>query len=174
MIKMICSLIFKLIGWKIVGKLPELDKFIIIVAPHTSSWDFPLGVLARAIMNRKIRYLGKKELFRPPFGWIFRALGGYPVDRQQSQSMVDRVAEIFRQEDAFLLALAPEGTRSQVSNWRTGFYHMAVKAEVPIQMVGLDYPRKEVKIMDLFYPSGSIEQDMPLIRARFSKFRGKI
>ena len=84
------------------------------------------------------------------------------------------MAEIFRQEDAFLLALAPEGTRSQVSNWRTGFYHMAVKAEVPIQMVGLDYPRKEVKIMDLFYPSGSIEQDMPLIRARFSKFRGKI
>ena len=78
-----------------VGKLPDLNKFIIIVAPHTSNWDFPLGVLARGVMDRKIQYLGKKELFSPPFGWIFRALGGYPVDRKQSQSMVDRGSRNF-------------------------------------------------------------------------------
>ena len=173
MVKWICSLIFRLIGWKLIGKLPDLNKFIIIVAPHTSNWDFPLGVVVRGIVNRRIRYLGKKELFRAPFGWIFRALGGFPVDRQRSQSMVDRVSDIFRQQENFLLALAPEGTRSQVSDWRTGFYHMALKAQVPIQMVGLDYSRKEVEIMELFYPSGSIETDMPIIRERFGKFKGK-
>jgi 1-acyl-sn-glycerol-3-phosphate acyltransferase len=173
MVKSICSFIFKILGWKITGKLPDLKKFIIIVAPHTSSWDFPLGVLAREIIDRDIRYLGKKELFKPPFGWIFRALGGYPVDRQQSQSTVDRVVEIFYEQESFLLALAPEGTRSQVTEWRTGFYHMAVKSGVPIQMIGMDYSRKAIEILELFYPCGDIERDIPIIRDSFSKFRGK-
>jgi len=132
MVKSICSFIFKILGWQITGKFPDLKKFVIIVAPHTSNWDFPLGLLARGIIDREIQYLGKKELFRPPLGWIFRVLGGYPVDRQQSQL----VAEIFKEQNSFLLALAPEGTRSQVTNWRTGFYHIAVKAGVPIQMIG--------------------------------------
>ena len=87
--------------------------------------------------------------------------------------MVDKVAEIFRQQENFLLALAPEGTRSKVADWRTGFYHMALKAQVPIQMVGLDYSRKEVEIMELFYPTGAIEMDMPVIRERFERFQGK-
>jgi len=134
---------------------------------------FPLGLLARGIIDREIQYLGKKELFRPPLGWIFRALGGYPVDRQQSQFMVDRVAEIFKEQNSFLLALAPEGTRSQVTNWRTGFYHIAVKAGVPIQMIGMDYSRKVIQIMELFYPIGAVDLDMPIIRDRFSEIQGK-
>jgi 1-acyl-sn-glycerol-3-phosphate acyltransferase len=150
-----------------VGVLPDLKKYIIIVAPHTSNWDFPLGVLARGIMDRKISYLGKKELFKPPFGWLFKALGGYPVDRQQSQSMVDRVVQIFQEKDSFVLALAPEGTRSQVKIWRTGFYHMAVKAGVPIQPVGIDYAKRQIEIMDLFYPSNDIEKELPLLQGKF-------
>jgi 1-acyl-sn-glycerol-3-phosphate acyltransferase len=160
-------------GWQLIGKLPNLNKIIIIVAPHTTNWDFPLGVLVRGMTGRQIRYLGKKELFNPPLGWFFRALGGVPVDRQKSQSMVDKVVEIFREQESFLLALAPEGTRSKVADWRTGFYHIARKAEVPIQMVGLDYSRREVEIMDLYYPSGSIEKDMPEIKAKFDRFQGK-
>lgn len=112
-------------------------------------------------------------MFRPPLGWIFRALGGYPVDRQQSQFMVDRVAEIFKEQNSFLLALAPEGTRSQVTNWRTGFYHIAVKAGVPIQMIGMDYSRKVIQIMELFYPIGAVDLDLPIIRDRFSEIQGK-
>lgn len=173
MLRWICAGIFKALGWKITGKLPDLKKFIIIVAPHTSSWDFPLGLLARGMIDRKIRYLGKKELFRPPFGWIFRALGGYPVDRQQSQSMVDQVADIFENQESFLLALAPEGTRSPVTKWRTGFYHMAVKAGVPIVMIGMDYSRREIKIMEPFNPGDNIGHDLPLIQQRFQDYRGK-
>ena len=173
MVKTICTFIFSLIGWKVIGQVPDLKKLIVIVAPHTSNWDFPVGVLARGVVDRQIRYLGKKELFNPPFGWIFRALGGYPVDRKQSQSMVDQVVDIFNEKDSFLLAMAPEGTRSQVKNWRTGFYHMAVKAKVPIQPIGFDYPKKQVEIMELFYPVGSIAHDLPIIQQQFSRFRGK-
>lgn len=165
--------IFKIFGWKITGELPYLKKFIIIVAPHTSNWDFLIGVVTRGIINRDIRYLGKKELFKPPFGWIFRALGGYPVDRQQSQSTVDWIAEVFCKEESFLLALAPEGTRSHVTHWRTGFYHMAVKARVPIVMVGMDYSRREIRIMEPFRPGGSIEEDMPFIRQQFRGCQGR-
>ena len=173
MIRLICKAIFSLIGWQLVGVLPDLKKYIIIVAPHTSNWDFPLGVLARGIMDRKISYLGKKELFKPPVSWLFKALGGYPVDRQQSQSMVDRVVQIFQEKDSFILALAPEGTRSRVKSWRTGFYHMAVRAAIPIQPVGIDYATKQVEIMELFYPDGDIEKDLPFLQEKFLRFTGK-
>jgi len=173
MFKAFCSFIFKIFGWKIIGELPDLKKFIVIVAPHTSNWDFLWGIVARGILDRDIRYLGKKELFKPPFGWIFRALGGYPVDRQQSQSTVDRVVEIFYEQESFLLALAPEGTRSQVTYWRTGFYHISIKAQVPIVMIGMDYFHREIRIMEPFHPGGSIEKDMPFIRQQFRDCRGR-
>ena len=172
-LKSFYTFIFRVLDWKMIGSLPDLNKFILIVAPHTSNWDFPLGLLARGIMDRQIRYLGKKELFRPPFGWIFRALGGYPVNRHKSQSMVDRVAEIFDEKDTFVLALAPEGTRSQVAIWRTGFYHIAVKAQVPIVMVGLDYSKREIRVLGLFNPTGNIETDMPVIQEQFRDCRGR-
>ncbi len=173
MARQLCKTILSLFGWKVIGRLPDLKKYIIIVAPHTSNWDFLLGVLARGVMARKISYLGKKELFRPPLGWLFKALGGYPVDRQQRQSMVERVSQIFQAKDSFVIALAPEGTRTRVNNWRTGFYHIAVSAGVPIQPVGLDYPSKRIEVMDLFFPCGDIKKDLPLIKQRINRFRGK-
>ena len=160
-------------GWKITKELPDIKKCIIIVAPHTSNWDFVIGVFARCILASEIKYLGKKSLFKPPYGWIFYGLGGYPVDRSTSKNMVETVAEIFNKEEEFKLALAPEGTRSQVKEWRTGFYHMAVAAQVPIVSVGFDYAHKTIVVFDPFYPTGDIVQDMPIIKDQFANIRGR-
>ena len=167
------GIIFKLFGWAVEGDLPDIKKFVLIVAPHTSNWDFIVGVLARGILNKPISYLGKKSLFKPPFGWFFRWLGGQPVDRKASKNMVDTVAEIFNSKEQFILALAPEGTRSQVNQWRTGFYHMAVQANVPIVGVAFDYASRRVRVFKPFFPSGSLDRDLPTIQAPFKQVRGK-
>ncbi len=173
MVRWLFNLIFKVFGWAVEGEAPDIKKFVLIVAPHTSNWDFIVGVLARGIINRKISYLGKKSLFKPPHGFFFRWLGGQPVDRSASKNMVEQVADIFKAKEEFILALAPEGTRSRVDEWRTGFYHMAVQANVPIVRVAFDYAIKRVRIFDPFFPSGSIERDLPTIKAPFSQVRGK-
>jgi 1-acyl-sn-glycerol-3-phosphate acyltransferase len=166
--------IFNSLGWKIIGDAPrQLKKYIIIVAPHTSNWDFPLGVAVRSIMRFPSNYLGKQELFRPPFGWIFRKLGGYPVDRSKSSHLVDQVVEIFQKEPQFVLAIAPEGTRKNVTKWKTGFYHIAVKAQVPIMMVALDYANKKVIWAEPFQPSGVLETDVKIIDSFYKNIRGK-
>ena len=163
----------KILGWKFVGELPTLDKYIIIVAPHTSNVDFLLGVLVRSALGMQINYIGKHSLFKPPHGWIFRALGGAPVDRRKKQDTVKQVAKLFREREVFRLALSPEGTRKKVDKWRTGFYYMALEAQVPIVMVAFDYGQKEVRFSDPHYPSGDIESDMILIRRFFEGAVGK-
>src|SRR6187402_3414771 len=124
MLRPLYKLIFNLLGWKIVGDFPpELRKYIVAVAPHTSNWDFPLGVMTRSILRmKKARFLGKDSLFKPPFGWFFRSLGGYPVNRSGHHDVVHQVIDIFNSHDDFILALAPEGTRKKVEKLRTGFY----------------------------------------------------
>jgi 1-acyl-sn-glycerol-3-phosphate acyltransferase len=161
---------FSLLGWKIDGDMPAEKKFIIIVAPHTSNWDFMIGVAVRSILRFKAKYLAKKELFRFPFGALFRWLGGVPVDRRKHSNLVDAVAELFRQHDEFIIAVAPEGTRKQVSKWKTGFYFIALEAKVPIVMVSFDYKLKTVIINKPFYPTGKIEEDMKFI---FDFYRDK-
>lgn len=167
-------LLFKIFGWKINGRLPEVKKYIIAVAPHTSNWDFPVGVAVRSILRiQKAKFLGKSQLFKPPFGWFFRALGGHPVERTTSQDMVEQVVKIFNQHDEFILALAPEGTRKKVDKLRTGFYYIAKGAGVPIQPVGFDYAKKEIVVGDLLYPSDNFEGDMEKILSFYRKIRGK-
>jgi 1-acyl-sn-glycerol-3-phosphate acyltransferase len=167
------KLLFKLTGWKIQGQLPaDLKKYIIIFAPHSTNWDFIVGVAARSILRLNSKYLGKYELFRPPYGWIFRALGGYPVYRDKSHDLVDQVAEMFRTHEHFILALAPEGSRAAVPRWKTGFYWIAVEAKVPIEMVTVDYPTKTITLSKPFYPSGDLEADAPKIEAFFKGKRG--
>lgn len=117
--------------------------------------------------------MGKKELFNFPFGWLFRALGGYPVDRSKKTNMVDAVAEIFNSKEEFIVAIAPEGTRAYVSHWKTGFYHIAVKAHVPVVMAGIDYSKKTVYFAEAFQPSGNIEKDMKIIAGFFIDKKGK-
>jgi 1-acyl-sn-glycerol-3-phosphate acyltransferase len=119
------------------------------------------------------RFLGKSSLFRPPLGWLFRALGGYPVDRNKSSDVVEQVAGIFKKEDHFILAIAPEGTRKKVDKLRTGFYYIAKKAGVPIIPCGFDYQKKEVVIGEPFYPSDDVQEDIAALTTFYSKIKGK-
>ncbi len=168
-------LIFKLIGWRVEGSFsPDLKKYIVAVAPHTSNWDFVIGVMARSITKiQRAKFLGKSALFKPPFGALFRWLGGYPVDRTSSHDMVQQVVDIFNRHDEFILAIAPEGTRKKVAKLKTGFYYIALQAKVPIVSVGFDYQQKRVVIAQPFYPTGEVEADMELLIKFYRAIKGK-
>jgi len=167
--------ILRIVNWKIVGwNLNELDKYVIIEIPHTSNWDFPLGILLRAAQKAPhVYFVGKKSLFKWPFGYIFKALGGYPVDRKKSQNFVDSITELYQKEDRFAICLAPEGTRSKAEKLKTGFYYLAINAKVPIVMVSFDYSRKQIVVAEPFEPSGDYEKDIPIMKKFFSDKVGK-
>jgi 1-acyl-sn-glycerol-3-phosphate acyltransferase len=168
-------LIFKILGWKINGDFsPEFKKYIVAVAPHTSNWDFVVGIAARSIVGmKKIKFLAKSPLFKPPHGWIFRALGGYPVERSSSHDMVSRVAALFDAHERFVLAIAPEGTRKKVDKLRTGFYYIAKAAGVPIIPVGFDFKKKAVIIGDPLHPTDDIAADFQKLYSFYSQISGK-
>ncbi len=171
----LAKFILRIFNWKIKGwNFNNLDKYVIIEIPHTSNWDFPLGILLRAAQKAPhVYFVGKKSLFKWPFGYFFKALGGYPVDRKKSQNFVDSITEIYQKEDRFALCLAPEGTRSKTEKLKTGFYYLAVKAQVPIVMVSFDYSRKELVVAEPFTPSGDFEKDVPIMKAFFEDKVGK-
>ncbi len=175
MLRLIYLFFFKLFGWKVKGSFPaDLKKYVVAVAPHTSSWDFPIGLAARSILRiPSARFLGKSQLFKPPFGWLFRALGGYPVERSTSHDMVDQVVKIFNDHDQFILALAPEGTRKKVEKFKTGFYYIAKKADIPIIPVGFDFEKKEVIVGQPFYPSHDVEADFESLYSFYRKVKGR-
>lgn len=172
----LASFIFhKLLGWKINGVLPvEIKKCVIIVVPHTSWHDFYIGALVRKIIKIDINFIAKQELFRFPFGWYFRWMGGAPVDRKSNKNTVQQVTEMFNSRDEFRLALAPEGTRKKVEQWRSGFYHMAHNAGVPIFCVAFDYKTKMVKIGLPFQTSGNYEEDYPILKSFYKGVFGKV
>ncbi|MBX2844426.1 MAG: aminopeptidase [Flammeovirgaceae bacterium] len=154
------------IGWKTTGKIPkEVKKFVGIVAPHTSNWDFPIGVAARPFINAgKVKYLGKKSLFDSKIGFIFYWLGGTPVDRSRNTKLVDQVAEKFREHEEFGIAITPEGTRSYTEKWKTGFYYIAKAANVPLILGYIDYGRRHVGFHEeAFYPTDNAEEDIKKI-----------
>jgi len=166
-------LILKTIGWRTIGSLPQKEKkYIIIVAPHTSNWDFIMGVIIRGSMGFKSNFLGKSSLFKKPFGIIFKGLGGIPVDRKASQNMVEQVVAEAKKRSSFILAIAPEGTRGTVKKWRTGFYYIALKAKIPIVMCQMDYEHKEARFLDPFYPTANSERDLEYIRGQFKNVKG--
>ena len=157
-----------LAGWRVKGTLPDLPKFVLIGAPHTSNWDFVffLGVILSLRAN--VRYMGKAELFVFPIGWLFRYLGGYPVDRKKSTGLVGQMVEAVKAEDNFILAIAPEGTRHYVSDWKRGFYHIAKGAGIPIVIGQLDGKNKTIRILkEPFHPTDDIEADMQAIKGKF-------
>ena len=169
----ICRFLLKIMGWKIINDLPNEKKYMLIAAPHTSNWDFPLGLMVKFSEKVKLNFLGKGSLFKPPFGWFFRALGGIPVYRQLKLNMVDQMVEQFNQRDHMILAMSPEGTRSYLEYWKSGFYHIAHKAGVPIAMATLDFGNKMVKLGHAFMPTGDIHEDMKIIRAFYANIQGK-
>lgn len=153
--------ILRLFGWQIGGEIPlTLKKYVIAVAPHTNWKDFFLGLVVRAALGRKIFYLGKKELFDSPFGWFFRMTGGKPVDRKLKSGLVQQVVQLFNTHDEFAIAVAPEGTRKKVSDFKTGFYFIAKEAGVPIIPCLFDYEYKVVRFLPPFYPGDDVEKDL--------------
>ena len=154
-------------GWKVTGTLPHLPKFVIIVAPHTSNWDFAVGLAAKWSLALDLQWFGKDTLFRAPAGAILRALGGRPVRRAGPEGVVSEMAAMVRAEPQFLLALAPEGTRKQVSHWRSGFYRIAEAADVPMVPVWLDWTRREVGIGRPVLASGDLAADIAALQALY-------
>ncbi len=156
--------LLRLFGWKVVGEMPESKKAVFIFAPHTSNWDFVIMMIARFGFKMKPAYLGKHTLFKPPFGWFFRILGGIPVERSNSHNVVDQVVDIINQREEIALALAPEGTRSKTNKWKSGFYHIALKAEVPLVLAFLDTNTRTLGLGDIIELTGDQELDMQKIR----------
>ncbi len=156
--------IFKIVGWKAVVIVAEPVKSVICVAPHTSNWDFLIGKMYYWSVGRKSGFLMKKSWFFFPLGIIFRSMGGIPVDRSKSTSVTDQVAEEFNKHETFHIAITPEGTRSLVPKWKMGFYYIAVKANVPIQLAYIDYKKKEMGISKIIYPTGDETEDLKMIQ----------
>ena len=169
---------FKILGWKVVGNTnfskDSIKKAVLISAPHTHNFDFIIGLLLRKVVDLKSNYLGKKELFVWPIGYYFRAVGGVPVDRKNKENKVETIAKLFDDKEEFRLTLAPEGTRSKVDNWRTGFYYIAKKANVPIIMFTLDYQNKQNRVSRPFYPTDNLEEDFKYMKSFFSDVKGKV
>jgi len=159
-------------GWHIEGTFPSDPKFVAIVAPHTSNWDFALGVAVVFALELRVSWLGKHSLFETPLKRFFFWLGGIPVDRRAAHGVVDACVEAFGDTHARLLALAPEGTRKGVSQWKSGFYRIATAAGVPIWPVGFDFRDHVVHLMPVFRPTGDLEADLPHIQALFRDVHG--
>ena len=166
-------LLYKKLGWTKCVTMAHPDKFIICLAPHTSNWDFIIGQLYAQAEGFKINFLMKREWFFWPLGVIFKSLGGIPVWRSKHTSMTDNLAETAKTKDSFKLCITPEGTRSPNTEWKKGFYFIALKAEIPILLYGVDYEKKKIVCTDSFTPSGNIDEDMPKIKSYFKDFKGK-
>ncbi len=158
-----------LVRWRIVGDVPPIPKFVAIVAPHTSNWDFPLGVLVMFALDLRVHWFGKASLFRSPLGPLFRRLGGRPVNRERAEGVVEQMAAIVRAEPNFILALAPEGTRKRVHRWRTGFYRIAERTGIPIVPVSFDWSRREVTIGEPVQPTSDIDADLAVLKACYRR-----
>lgn len=172
--KFLCQFIlFRLMGWKAINDFPKLKKYVIIVAPHTSWVDFPIAVMVKFAKGANVNYIGKASLFKPPFGFFFRWLGGAPVDRSKSNNAVDAIVDIFNSREEFALGLSPEGTRQKVTEFRTGFYYIAKGANVPIVMATLDFENKQIKISEPFHITADQKADFEYIYLYFRGIKGK-
>ena len=158
------KLFFKLTGWKVSGTMPpEIKKAVIIVAPHTSNWDFVIGKMLTVLLGMKAKFLIKEELFKFPLGPVLRWLGAIPVPRGNSAHMINHVAKYFNDAGSLYIIITPEGTRKPRKNWKKGFYYIALRAKVPVILGVLDYEKKEGGVGEIFYPSGDMEKDMEYI-----------
>ncbi|ALM47589.1 acyltransferase [Flavobacterium psychrophilum] len=164
---------FKLLGWRIKGFMdPQLKKCVMIVVPHTSNFDFIIGVLTRGSIGLQMNFVAKKELFRFPFGAYFKWMGGAPLNRHKNENKVDAIAALFKEREIFRLAIAPEGTRKKVNEWKTGFYYIALKADVPVIAIAFDYENKEVKVSEPYYLTGNKEKDFEILERNYQGVRG--
>lgn len=161
--------------WKFIGQYPYgLPKLVVAVAPHTSAWDFIVGLAVRSELKlHHVKFLGKRELFKPPFGFLFRMVGGIPVDRFTNGNMVEQVVGLFNSNEKFSIVLSPEGTRKKVDRLRSGFYHIAMGAGAPILMVGFDFANRRIILSEPFLPTGNFEEDTKKMLAFWGPIKGR-
>ncbi|MDR0232213.1 MAG: 1-acyl-sn-glycerol-3-phosphate acyltransferase [Dysgonamonadaceae bacterium] len=164
----------RLLGWKSDLQVEIPDKCVVCVAPHTSNWDFIIGKIFYSSLKGKIHFLMKKEWFFFPLGYIFKAMGGVPVDRKNKKtSLTEQMIERFNRSKEYRLAISPEGTRKKNTQWKTGFYYIALGAKVPISLAHIDYEKKEIGLSLNFLPTGNVEDDMEKIKNFYVGFKGK-
>jgi len=164
--------LFSAMGWRIEGEFPPQPKLVAIVAPHTSNWDFIVGILAVFAIGIRARFIAKHQLFKPPLGWLMRWFGGIPVNREAPQGMVPQAVAAIERTQSVFLAITPAGTRSSSKPWKSGFYRIAVAARVPIMPIAFDGEHKTIRLFPAFAPSGDYEADLPKLRAHFEGVRG--
>ncbi len=172
MTKILAKFIIWLIGWKIKMVIPPEKKYILIIAPHTSNWDFIIGKLASWSCGQKAKVLVKKEAFKFLLAPVIRMWGGVPIDRKNTVNIVDQVVQYFEQNDEFVLGITPEGTRKRNPDWKTGFYRIALKAKVPIYFGYIDFGTKKAGMHDCIFPTGDMEKDMIQIKAYYKDMKG--
>lgn len=171
----ICSLILRLFGWK--WEQPNVSgipKLLIVVIPHTSNWDFPIGILIRPVIRMDIKFLAKGSLFKWPYGALFKAMGGYPVDRSGNTKFVDAVVDLLNSKKEILICIAPEGTRKKVDRLKTGFYYIAQGANIPLMLCKFDWKNKIIGFSEAFMPSGNYQKDLKILEAYYHGVQGKI
>ncbi|MCB1599814.1 MAG: lysophospholipid acyltransferase family protein [Xanthomonadales bacterium] len=165
----------QLAGWKVEGALPDrAGKCVLIAAPHTSNWDLPYTLMVAFVLNLRVYWMGKQSLFRWPFGPVMRWLGGIAVDRSKANNLVAASAQAIIEADGPLqLAVPPEGTRGKTRHWKTGFYHIAIAAQVPIVLAYMDYERKVSGLGPVFKPTGDVNADMAEIKRFYAHIKGR-
>ena len=168
LLKYLGKLLLLLAGWRLEGKLPEVPKFVAAAAPHTTNWDFVIALAVVFAFDLQISFMGKHTLFETPLGFFFRWFGGIPIDRTASSGVVDQIVEVVNAREKIILVLAPEGTRKKVKVWKTGFYHIAHAANIPILLCSLDYRNKRVGLGKVIHPSGDMDADLREIQQYFT------
>lgn len=166
------ALVLRIIGWRVVGPAPDQRRFVLIGAPHTSNWDFPLMIMAVLVARLDVHWMGKHTLFPWPLRRFMQWLGGVPIDRRRASNTVSEMVARFQGRDDWILLIPPEGTRAKVERWKTGFYHIAHGAGVPIVRGYLDVSKKELGFGPLFYTTGDVDTDMPAIQEFYADKRG--
>ena len=165
--------LLKLLGWSVEGERPTPEKYVLIAAPHTSNWDFILMMLYAWSFDMRISWMAKHSLFRPPLGWLMRAMGGIPIHRYQQRNVVDQMVDIFAEAHQLVLVVPAEGTRGYTDYWKSGFYHIASQAGVPVVPSYLDFGRKRGGFGPAYTLSGDVRADMAFFREFYAPIQGR-
>ena len=165
--------VLKSMGWKVAGSIPNEKRILIVAAPHTSNWDFVIGMGALLGLNAKIRWIGKHTLFKPGISWFFRWLGGIPVNRKNPASLIEDVSNMIKKDRGLMIGVAPEGTRKKINRWKTGFLRIAKTTQSKILFISIDAPSKTIKIAStLFTPTEEKENDLEFVKSYFRNVKG--
>ncbi len=174
-LKFIAKIYFSIFSWSVEGVIPDVKKAIVLVAPHTSNWDFVHLLMFSLLIEVRVSWFGKHTIFRWPFGKLFKYFGGVPVDRSKHHSFVEKMIQEFQKRERFILALSPEGTRKPVKNWKSGFYYIAKRLKLPVVLLGLDYGKKVIVFNNPLYFDESIskEEAFDMVKSAFSRYRAR-